>query len=361
LAALGASTVPASAQSPAPAPERLPERLDDAAPARAVGAQLTAMGEDFSGALLVARRSRVVLTAVRGLANRERALPNTLRTRFRVGSMDKMFTGVAVMQLVQAKRLDLRAPLATWLPDYPNVDFARSVTPHHLLTHTGGAGEIFGPEFDLHHDRLRDPADYVALFGRRPAEFAPGARWEYSNYGYILLGRLIEVVSGGDYDAYVRDHVFGPAAWTAPASSRKAPTCLAAPQPMPEPRPEPSLRLKGSHGAARRPAAATPRSRTSTASFQPFTTAACWTRLTVGWRFKAGSKAYRACCSAMASRSTPGALPAMIGHNGMADGMSGDLRILGDGDVTVVALANLAPPFLAGRLAKFVAARVALA
>jgi D-alanyl-D-alanine carboxypeptidase len=361
LAALGASTVPASAQSPAPAPERLPERLDDAAPARAVGAQLTAMGEDFSGALLVARRSRVVLTAVRGLANRERALPNTLRTRFRVGSMDKMFTGVAVMQLVQAKRLDLRAPLATWLPDYPNVDFARSVTPHHLLTHTGGAGEIFGPEFDLHHDRLRDPADYVALFGRRPAEFAPGARWEYSNYGYILLGRLIEVVSGGDYDAYVRDHVFGPAGMDGAGFKPEGADVPGRPTAYARTEAGAVIAAEGL------PWRGTPAGGgyATIEDFHRFVSALYDGRLLDAahrrMAFQGRVEGVSGMLFGYGFAIYPGALPAMIGHNGMADGMSGDLRILGDGDVTVVALANLAPPFLAGRLAKFVAARVALA
>ena len=83
-----------------------------------------------------------------GLADREQ-LPNTLDTRFRIGSMNKMFTAVAILQLVEAGKIELDAPLGEYLNDYPNEDVAAKVTIHHLLTHTGGTGDIFGPAFEL--------------------------------------------------------------------------------------------------------------------------------------------------------------------------------------------------------------------
>jgi len=80
-----------------------------------------------------------------------------------------------------------------------------------LLTHTGGAGDIFGPDFDAHRTTLRDLSDYVDLYGKRPLEFAPETRFAYSNYGFILLGRIVEEVSGIPYDAYLQRNIFGPA------------------------------------------------------------------------------------------------------------------------------------------------------
>jgi D-alanyl-D-alanine carboxypeptidase len=88
------------------------------------------------------------------------------------------------------------------------------VTIHQLLTHTGGTGDIFGPAFDAHRNELRSLGDYVKLYGKRGPEFAPGSGWEYSNYGYILLGVVIEKVSGQGYYDYVRAHIYAPAGMT---------------------------------------------------------------------------------------------------------------------------------------------------
>jgi CubicO group peptidase (beta-lactamase class C family) len=83
-----------------------------------------------------------------------------------------------------------------------------------LLTHTGGTGDIFGPEYEKNRLNLRTLADYVKLYGARPLQFEPGARWEYSNYGFLLLGVLIERVSGQSYYDYVRQNIFRPAGMT---------------------------------------------------------------------------------------------------------------------------------------------------
>jgi D-alanyl-D-alanine carboxypeptidase len=172
----------------------------------------------FAGAVLLARDGRVVLEGAYGLADREKRIANTLDTRFRIGSMNKMFTAVAVLQLAQAGKLRLDAPLGTYLTDYPNRDVATKVTIHHLLTHTGGTGDIFGPEFDAQRNQLRSIGDYVKLYGARGLEFEPGSRWEYSNYGFLLLGAVIEKVTGQSYYDYVATHVFAPAGMTSTAS-----------------------------------------------------------------------------------------------------------------------------------------------
>ena len=96
----------------------------------------------FSGAVLVAKRGRVLFRHAYGLADRTRRIRNTVDTRFRVGSMNKMFTAVAILQLVDAGKVKLTAHLGTYLPDYPNRDVATKVTIHQPLTHTGGTGNI---------------------------------------------------------------------------------------------------------------------------------------------------------------------------------------------------------------------------
>jgi CubicO group peptidase (beta-lactamase class C family) len=132
--------------------------------------------------------------------------------------MNKMFTAVATLQLVQAGKLDLNAPLGKYLTDYPNRDIATKVTIHQLLTHTGGTGDFFTPEYFQHRLEVKTLNDYVKMFGTRGPQFEPGSKWEYSNYGFLLLGIIIERVSGQSYYDYVRDHVYKPAGMTATAS-----------------------------------------------------------------------------------------------------------------------------------------------
>ncbi|MEK7407415.1 MAG: serine hydrolase domain-containing protein, partial [Acidobacteriota bacterium] len=121
-----------------PRPPRLSEK-EALAALRAEVEKQAAAGR-FAGAVLVAKRGTTLYAAAHGLADREKKLPNRLDTRFRIGSMNKMFTGVAVAQLAQAGKLSFSDPLGKHLTDCPNKDVASKVTVHHLLTHTGGAG-----------------------------------------------------------------------------------------------------------------------------------------------------------------------------------------------------------------------------
>jgi D-alanyl-D-alanine carboxypeptidase len=172
----------------------------------------------FAGAVLILKNGKPVFSEAYGLADRERKTPNTLATRFRIGSMNKMFTAVSILQLAQARKLDLHDTVGKYLIEYPNKDIASKVTIHQLLTHTGGTGDIFGPEFDAHRLELRTLQDYVNLYGNRAPKFEPGSRWEYSNYGFILLGAIIEKVSGQSYYDYLREHVYLPAGMTSTGS-----------------------------------------------------------------------------------------------------------------------------------------------
>jgi CubicO group peptidase (beta-lactamase class C family) len=126
--------------------------------------------DQFSGAVLIEKDGKPVFSEADGLADREHKTPNTLKTRFRIGSMNKMFTAVSILQLVQAGKLGLDDPIGKYLPEYPNKDVASKVQIHHLLTHTGGTGDIFGPDFDAHRLELRTLSDYVKLYGKRTGQ-----------------------------------------------------------------------------------------------------------------------------------------------------------------------------------------------
>jgi D-alanyl-D-alanine carboxypeptidase len=171
----------------------------------------TSGADAFSGAILIAHDGRVLLDKAWGMADSAQERSNNPDTQFCIGSMNKMFTAVAVLQLAQQGKLSLDAPIATYWPDYPNHDLAAHVTIRELLNHTGATGDIFTPEYEAHRLDTRTLADYVKLFGSRPVAFAPGTHFEYSNYGFILLGRIIEILSGEQYQTYVREHIYVPA------------------------------------------------------------------------------------------------------------------------------------------------------
>ena len=204
-----------------PRPTEFPiERMSQSALLAALREKLekdSAAGK-FSGAALVAKDGKVIFKGAYGMADREKNIPNTLETKFRIGSMNKMFTATSVMQLVQAGKIGLNDPLGKYLTDYPNKELASKVTVQQLLTHTGGTGDIFGPDFDAHRKELRSLQDYVNLYGKRSGEFEPGSRWEYSNYGFLLLGVLVERVSGKSYYDYVNENIYGPAGMTGSGS-----------------------------------------------------------------------------------------------------------------------------------------------
>jgi CubicO group peptidase (beta-lactamase class C family) len=170
-----------------------------------------AEADKFSGVVLVAHRGKPVFERAVGFADRERKVPVAIDTRFRLGSMNKMFTTVAILQLMEAGKLALDDPIGKHLPAYPNKELAAKVTIRHLLTHSGGTGDIFGPEFAQKRLELRTHDDYLKLYGARALAFEPGSKRAYSNYGFILLGALIEKLSGMSYYDYVDRKVYVPA------------------------------------------------------------------------------------------------------------------------------------------------------
>ncbi|WP_420141127.1 serine hydrolase domain-containing protein, partial [Sphingomonas sp.] len=162
----------------------------------------------FSGTMLVAREGRVLLREAYGAQDAAGVRPVTPATRFCVGSAGKMFTAVAALQLVQQGQLRLSDTIARLLPDYPDTALARQVTVEHLLIHSGGTGDFFGPDYEAHAGELRTPSDFVRRFGGRAPLFPPGSRWGYSNFGFILLGAVLEAVSGETWDALLKRRIF---------------------------------------------------------------------------------------------------------------------------------------------------------
>lgn len=179
-----------------------------------------ALENKFSGVVLIARGEKVLLETAAGLARLDPPTVNTPKTKFHLGSMPKMFTATAALQLAQSGKLKLDEPIATYLPDYPNQALARKITMHHLLTHTSGLGDYFGPEFDRKKDSIRKLEDYLPFFADKPLRFAPGERWAYSNAGMHVAGIVIERVSGLSYYDYVQKYVFDAAGMKATGNNR---------------------------------------------------------------------------------------------------------------------------------------------
>ena len=154
----------------------------------------------FSGALLLAEKGAILFEHAYGYADHAFDTKNNIDTKFNMGSMGKMFTGVAVLQLAQAGKLSLDDRLIKDLPTYPNNAVATSVTIRQLLTHTSGLGDFFGPEFaGANMSRFESLESLLPLFVDKPLLFKPGSRWSYSNAGYIVLGLLIQQVAGESY------------------------------------------------------------------------------------------------------------------------------------------------------------------
>jgi CubicO group peptidase (beta-lactamase class C family) len=126
--------------------------------------------------------------------------------------MNKMFTAVSIAQLVEAGNLAYSDTLAKAWPEYPNRAVAEKITIHQLLTHTSGLGNYFSEEYArTAKDRLRAVKDFLPLFADKPLAFEPGSRFQYSNAGFMVLGGVVQHVSGQDYFDYVREHVYSPA------------------------------------------------------------------------------------------------------------------------------------------------------
>jgi hypothetical protein len=150
----------------------------------------------FSGSILVAREGKVLVAKGYGFANAEWNIPNTPQTRFRLGSITKQFTSMAVMQLQERGRLSVQDPICKYLNPCPAS--WKPVTIHHLLTHTSGIPSYTGlPDYRRKMMIPTSKEEVVARFRDLPLEFQPGERYKYDNSGYFLLGMILTVTREG--------------------------------------------------------------------------------------------------------------------------------------------------------------------
>jgi len=356
-------------QIPIPAEFALPRLSQDAALAALRAALDRRVAADsFAGAVLVAKDGKPVFKAAYGLADRENKIPNRLDTQFRIGSMNKMFTAVSVLQLVQSGKIKLSDPLGKYLTDYPNKELASKVTIHQLLTHTGGTGDFFGPEFDKHRLELRTLQDYVKLYGQRGVEFAPGSRWAYSNYGFLLLGVLVEKVSGQNYYDYVAEHIYKPAGMTLTASLAEDQVVAGRSVGYTRFR-EPSANRSSAAPEAWRP-------NTDTLPYRGTSAGGGYSTVEDLFRFAMALPSHKLLDAEHTELLTTGKVNTpgggkyaygfgdetisgvrCFGHGGGAPGMNGDLKICPGAGYVVAVLANLDPP-AASRVSEFVLNRL---
>lgn len=194
------------------------ERLTDAQITQELGAYVERLARQdaFSGAVLLAKDGKPLFTQAVGLANRDFKAPNTIDTKFNLGSMNKMFTAVAVLQLAEQGKLSLDDNLAKHLDSsWLSQDILDRVKVRHLLSHTSGLGSYFNEVFErTSRAHFRAVNDYKPLVVGETLAFEPGAEQRYSNTGFLVAGAVVEKACGGDYFDYIRRHVTGPAGMT---------------------------------------------------------------------------------------------------------------------------------------------------
>ncbi len=170
----------------------------------------------FSGTVLLSKNGRVIHGSAHGLASKRFNAPNTLQTKLNLGSMNKMFTSVAIMQLVERGDVRLDDKLSNFTDEsWLAPEVSDKIEIQHLLTHSSGLGSYFNDTFwDSSKLAFKALEDYKPLIVNETSRFEPGTAYRYSNTGMFLLGVVIEKASGQDYFSYIHDHIYGPAGMT---------------------------------------------------------------------------------------------------------------------------------------------------
>jgi len=161
----------------------------------------------FSGVVIIARNGKPVFARAYGLARRDAGVQNATDTRFELASVSKMFTAVAIAQLVEKGRLSYSDTIIKLLPDYPNKKAAGQITVEQLVTHTSGLPDyFFSPAYAP--EKFHSPRDYWPAFANDDLRSTPGSQWEYSSSNYVVLGAIIEQLTGGPFRDHIRTNVF---------------------------------------------------------------------------------------------------------------------------------------------------------
>ena len=165
--------------------------------------------EGFNGAILIARDGKPIINKGYGMANIEHAVPNTPQTVFRLGSITKQFTAMAIVMLQEQGKLNVNDPICKHLPECPAA--WQPITIKNLLTHTGGIANYTGfPNFGKTSSLPVTNSEMFALLKDKPLDFAVGEKYAYSNSGYFLLGTIIERASGKTYADFLQEKIFTP-------------------------------------------------------------------------------------------------------------------------------------------------------
>jgi D-alanyl-D-alanine carboxypeptidase len=166
-------------------------------------------GDGPGAAVLVKKGGEVLLRKGYGMANLELGAPIEPETVFRIGSVTKQFTAAAVLMLEEQGKLALDDPIEKYVPGYPTQ--GHTITIEHLLNHTSGIKSYTSvPELWALVGKDHTLEELIDLFKNQPMDFAPGRRWLYNNSGYVLLGAIIEKVSGQGYAEFLQEHIFTP-------------------------------------------------------------------------------------------------------------------------------------------------------
>ena len=187
----------------------LPARAEDATPKFEAYMNACVKVDHFSGSVLVSKDGETVFAEGYGFANAEHQVPNTTKTKFRLGSITKQFTAMAILILQEGGKLKLEDPVGKYIDDAPKA--WEGVTIHHLLTHTGGV-----PSYTDASDYMKKmmmPETVKSMIGRfrdKPLDFNPGEKFHYSNSGYFLLGAVIEKLAGKSYEKFLKEAIFDP-------------------------------------------------------------------------------------------------------------------------------------------------------
>lgn len=165
--------------------------------------------DGIAASVLVARSGKVVFKKAYGLADQESKTPATTESVFRIASLTKQFTAIAIMQLAEKGLLSLSDDIHKYVPDYP--DTKQPITIEHLLTHTSGIKNVTDMKFpEIMRWKSSSPAEIIDVFKNEPLDFEPGTDFRYSNSGYILAGYILEKITGKSYEEYMSENIFKP-------------------------------------------------------------------------------------------------------------------------------------------------------
>ncbi len=177
--------------------------------------QQLAQANLFSGVIILARNDKPFFEKAYGESNKITHDKNQISTQFNLGSINKMFTAIAIAQLVSSGQISFEDPLAKFLPDFPNPTDAKNIKIKHLLSHTSGLGDFVDDNIPALHKGYTTIDEMMTLARKEKSiSFQPGTQFRYSNTGYLVLGKIIEMVTGESYYDYLKKHIFVPSYMT---------------------------------------------------------------------------------------------------------------------------------------------------